>query len=502
LTVNWVYNTYVMKNIFRGGRGLGLNVSVMLCVILTGCKKLVQVSPPTTSLTSDNVYTTDATAASVLTGIYTNMASPSPTTGTDITCLSLAGGLAADELILYGGSSNANSTLAEYYYNQLTTGLSASLNAGTNQLWAGIYGQIYVLNIALERLSASTGLTSAVQLQLIGEAKFMRAFFYFYLVNLYGDVPLAVSSDYTINANLARTPKSEVYLQIIADLKSAASLLSNGYVGADAVSATPERVRPNKWAAMALLARTYLYTQDYPDAEVEADSVIVASSLYQLDSLNGVFLKNSSEAIWQLQPVNTGWNTEDARIFILPATGPSTTAPTYGYPVYLSAQLMGSFEAGDARRTNWVDSVLVGGISYYFSYKYKSATLNAAVTEYSMVLRLGEQYLIRAEARAQHNNLLGAASDLNAIRRRAGLGATSAADQPSMLAAIWHERQVELFTEWGHRWLDLKRSGMIDPVMTAVSSAKGRTWKTDWQYWPIPEYDIAQDPNLTQNPGY
>jgi hypothetical protein len=463
------------------------------------CKKLVQVAAPTTSLTSDNVYTNDATAAAVLTGIYTNMSTVTPLRGSTISCLSLAASLSADDLTLYGGSGNSNTSLVQFYLNKLTPGLSSTPGAGTNLLWGNMYSQIYVLNIALERMAASSGLTASVRQQLTGEAKFMRAFIYFYLVDLYGDIPLATSSDYSASAGLGRAPKALVYKQIIADLKDAQSLLTDSYVGSDATSNTAERVRPNKWTAAALLARTYLYTGDWRDAESEADSLINQRALYSLDSLNGVFLKNGKEAIWQLQPVNTGWNTEDAKVFILPVTGPTVQA---SYPVYLSDQLLRSFEPGDLRRVNWVDSVAVGNTLYFYPYKYKSATLNSAVTEYTMVFRLAEQYFIRAEARARQNNISGGQADLNALRARAGLTGTTAGDATSLVTAILHERQVELFTEWGHRWLDLKRSGSVDNVMTSVAPAKGTTWNSNWQYYPLPLYDITQDPNLVQNPGY
>ncbi|MBS1524864.1 MAG: RagB/SusD family nutrient uptake outer membrane protein, partial [Bacteroidetes bacterium] len=257
--------------------------------------------------------------------------------------------------------------------------------------------------------------------------------------------------------------------------------------------------RPNKWAATALLARAYLYTGDWQDAQKQATAIISNTSEYGLSSLNTTFLKNSSEAIWQLQPVNLGWNTPDAQIFILRSTGPNGST----YPVYLSSSLVSAFEKGDQRRTNWIDSVAVNNTIYYYPYKYKSATLNAPVTEYTMVLRLGEQYLIRAEAEANNNDVTDALNDLNLIRNRAGLSNYSGpTDENSVLAGILHERQVELFTEWGNRWLDLKRTKNINAVMTAVASAKGTTWNVDWQLYPIPLYDITQDPNIIQNPGY
>jgi hypothetical protein len=177
-----------------------------------------------------------------------------------------------------------------------------------------------------------------------------------------------------------------------------------------------------------------------------------------------------------------------------------------GYPVYLSNQLLNAFEPNDKRKTNWINNVTVGSVptsaTYYFAYKYKSATLNAPVTEYTMVLRLGEQYLIRAEAKAHQNNIGGSQGDLNVIRKRAGLSNTTANEKNALLAAILHERQTELFTEWGHRWLDLKRTNNIDAVMNTVAPTKGTTWNSNWALYPIPLYDIIQNPNLVQNSGY
>ncbi len=464
-----------------------------LILIMTGCKKLVEVKAPVTSLTSENVYTNDATAAAVLTGLYSKISSGS-WASPDLTGISLKSGLSADELALFGGSTNSNPGLIAFYTNTVTT------NTYQTSFWETFYNYLETINVAIEGLAKSTVLTPQVNIQLEGEAKFMRAFCYFYLANLYGDIPLAITSDYRINAALSRTPKDQVYQQIIADLKDAQTLLIDGYVGANAQSNTLERVRPNKWAATALLARVYLYTGDWANAETQATAVINKSTLYGLNTLSSAFLKNNNEAIWQLQPVNAGWNTEDAKVYILPSTGPNTGFNSY--PVYLSSQLLNTFEIGDQRKVVWVGSVTVGSNTFGYPYKYKSATSGASVTEYLMVLRLAEQYLIRAEARAQLNNIGGAQSDLNTIRTRAGLPSTTASTQPTLLSAILHERQVELFTEWASRWFDLKRTNTINAVMGQVCTQKGGTWSPNWALYPLPLYDIQQNPNLTQNAGY
>ncbi|OQP59245.1 hypothetical protein A3860_37975 [Niastella vici] len=472
-------------------------VIVMSSLILpSSCKKFVEIEPPVTSISGAGVYNLDATAIAVLTGIYANLSSRS-NYGIgigDLATLSLSAGLSADEFTLYSGVSNTK--YIAYYRNNLTSAKDGF------EFWNSIYSYIFTCNSAIEGLNNSSSLTPSVKQQLLGEAKFMRAFFYFYLANLYGDVPLILNTDYKVNAALARSPKAQVYLQIIADLKDAQDLLTAFYVNG-VINNTAERVRPNKWAATALLARAYLYTNDWANAEAQATAIISNTNLYSLTTLNSTFLKNSSESIWQLQPVNSGWNTEDAKVFNLFSTpvGLSNTKPAY-----LSSTLLNSFEVNDKRLINWVgkytDTTPNPDVDYYFPYKYKSATNGLIVSEYLMVFRLAEQYLIRSEARAQQGNISDATSDLNAIRFRAGLPNTAATTQSSLLTAIQHERQIELFSEWGHRWLDLKRLNSIDSVMNVVCTQKGGTWDKKWQLYPIYIGDIQKDNNLTQNPGY
>lgn len=485
-----------MADIFKYYRLLILSVLVSTFFCL-GCKKLVEVDAPYTSTNAANVYTSDASAAAVLTGIYSRMSGLS-VGAVGLLSTSLYAGMSSDEFTLFPGVTN-------------TVDIGCYTNAQSSQnavdMWSDIYPYIFDVNSAIIGLNSSSNLTPAVKQQLLGEAKFLRAFFYFYLVNYYGDVPLILNTDYTITATVPRTPEIKVYAQIVQDLKDAQNELNNGYVDATVITNTNERTRPNKWVATALLSRVYLYTGDYSDAEAQATAIINNASLYSLNTLANAFLKNNVEAIWQLQPVNTGYNTNDARLFIIPKTGPSN-----GNPVYLSSGLLSSFEANDQRRVIWVDSVIVSNVTYYFPYKYKVNTLNAAVTtttanmtEYEMIFRLGEQYLIRAEARNQQGEA-NAVSDLNAIRNRAQLGNYSGAmDKASLASAIIHERQIELFSEWGHRWFDLIRSGIADSVMGGNSGAcktKGGTWNANLELYPIGFEQLQYNPDLIQNLGY
>jgi hypothetical protein len=487
-----------MKQLFRNIMPIIIVVcSIPIFFSINGCKKLIDISAPPSSINGANVYASDATASAVLTGIYTTLSYQNSTgfsTG-GFTSMSLFPSLSADELTVYDVT---DPNYSAFYLNAL----ASSTITGTADYWNTIYPFIYLTNDAIKGLGSSKSLTPAVKQQLLGEAYFLRAFCYFYLVNLFGDVPLPVSTDWQINAALTRAPKEQVYEQIVADLKGAQELLSSNYLKADVLNKTTERVRPTKWAATALLARVYLYMGKWAEAEEQSSFVISNSSLFQLNALSEVFLENSSEAIWQLQAVGSGTsaNTGDGMVFILPPEGPGGI-----YPVYLSSSFINSFETGDQRAVNWVGGVNPtppGTTTYYYPNKYKIGAVAVSTQEYPMILRLAEQYLIRAEARAQQNNFSGAQTDLNMIRTRAGLGNTQANDKNSLIAAIIQERKVELFTEWGHRWFDLKRTNTVDSVMEIITPVKGGVWKTTSQLYPIPLSQLQQSPQLVQNPGY
>jgi hypothetical protein len=167
----------------------------------------------------------------------------------------------------------------------------------------------------------------------------------------------------------------------------------------------------------------------------------------------------------------------------------------------ISQSLLDAFEGGDLRRQRWVGSYSENGNTWHFPYKYKirGNTESGMSKEFSVVMRLEEQYLIRAEARAQQEKILEAQQDLNAIRSRAGLADTDADSRTSLLDAILHERQVELFTEFGHRFFDLKRMGKLDEVLGTIKP----NWKPDDKLLPIPEKELLVNPKLNpQNPGY
>lgn len=468
----------------------------LLLIFFNSCKKFIQVSPPNTQIVTASVFNNNSTASSALTTIYSQMF-----TKTESYNIAYNQGLLADELTNY----STDPTEVQFYTN-------AMVAINPNGQWGNGYNYIYQANAVIEALQNNGNISPAIVKQLTGEAKFIRAFWHFYLTNEYGDIPLITTTAYNVNAALARTPQAKVFTQIIQDLIDAETLLSANYVKGTDTTITTERTRPIKAAAQAFLARVYLYTQKYDSAETQASLVInnnlfsLCQNLSPLTGANSVFLINSSEAIWQLAtPQPNGVDTYDGQYFILQGA-PNTSGYTNSSTI--SPQLLNSFEAGDQRRLNWIDSIVEGSSIYYFPYKYQVYNANLGL-EYTMVLRLAEQYLIRSEAEANLGDMQDAANDLNIIRNRAGLGLSTTLTASSNLqeadSAIMHERQVELFTEWGHRWFDLKRIGIINFVMgnpENVCQFKGGVWNQYDQLYPIPQNEILSDPNLIQNTGY
>lgn len=467
-----------------------LSLLAIVTITFNACKKAIEVGPSLVNANSSNVFTSNSSAQSAVAGIYSYFSAGSFFQGSK--SVSLCMGLAADELKT---TSSSDQMLGFLYSNSYAS-------TAVPSFWSDMYKGIFYCNTTLKGINESGQITPSVKKQLMAELKFLRGFIYFYAVNLYGTPALTTTDDYKTNNTLPNSTPQAIYAQIIQDLTEAkADLASNIYQDASGVTVS-DRVRPNRQVASAMLARVYLYLQDWKNAETEATSVIENANYQLLPDLNQVFLKGSKETIFALQPVSKLYlNTIDANFLIVTAT--------YGVSTQLALNdaLAAAFETKDLRLSNWVGtftSTAAPVVKFYFTNKYKVASINStiAVTEYPIVMRLAEQYLIRAEARNRQNNLAGAAADLNVIRQRAGLGNTQVTTQPDLLDAILSERRLELFSEWGNRWLDLKRTNKLDQVMQTATPLKGGTWNSYKALLPIPPADLMANSNLKQNPGY
>lgn len=464
-----------MKNImtrlcnFKGRMAAAALAAVFLCL---SCDNYVTVEQPNSQLTGETVFTDMTTATAALSGLYAKMRANGIMAGNSLG-VGVHLGLYADELDSYTAAPN------NFYNNTLQAGDSP---VGT--LWNHSYRQIYEANAIIEGVANSQVLPQAGRDQVHGEALFVRGLLHFYLVNLFGDIPYVKTTDYEQNSRVSRLPVGAVYAQIKADLELAASLLPEAYV-------SPERVRPNRFATRALLARVCLYRGDYAEAANHA-SAVIGSPMYGWEAdHNKVFLKAAPTTLLQFIPAAVGNSTLEGSLFIFTAGPPPTVA--------LKPAFVNAFEANDQRKVKWVKAVTTGSNTWYHAFKYKQQNNGTASNEYSVLLRLAEQFLIRAEARAMQGELTNARQDVNFIRSNAGLPPSTAATATDIMAEVLKQRRFELFTEFGHRFLDLKRYNLLDATLGASKPG----WNTTDRLWPLPANELALNPNLNpQNAGY
>ncbi|MGE7773792.1 RagB/SusD family nutrient uptake outer membrane protein [Chitinophaga sp. NPDC101104] len=467
-----------------------------------GCDKLLDIDQPISSITTAKVFDSNEKAISAMAGIYTKMVNGEQVEEPAFSSIgggvvSILAAMSADD---YRFAQTNNRPVQDFAANRLSREMSSSV---TYKMWEAAYKNIYDANAVLEGIAASTSakLTSDVRVRLTGEAKFIRAFVYFQMVNLFGDVPLVLTTNFNETRLMPKTPAVQVWAQIRTDLQQAVELLDEDYG-----TQSGERIKPNKSTAKAMLARVYLYDQNWPGAATLAKEVIENANYALAGQPGDVFLKNSPEAIWQLKQ-------DAAHRYIGNASAEGsqllpTPLATGGLYWYLTDELLAAFEPGDLRKAQWSGPNTFTGTVKYYPYKYKtgkhSAVAGGELTEYNMMVRLAEVYLIRAEAVLKGSRDKTEALRLvNLLRARAGLTEPLPATltDAEVEAAVMHERRVELFGEWGHRWMDLRRTGAARAVLSACSWKQ--PWAGDYQFlYPIPHNEMLNNPNLQQNPGY
>ncbi len=472
---NNINNKEFQKGLFKNWINITKHIFFYSFVLIfIACSDFVEVDPPKNTLVSETVFEDISTVESALANVYYKMRENGMVSGNY--GLGILMSSYSDELDYYNFSQDF---LKIYNHDVIDTDNTAL------EWWSHAYNVIYAVNDIIKGVDNSSNLTSAEQEEFKGQALFVRAYMHSLLVALYGDVPYITTTNYLENNTVSRMPQSQIYDNIIADLSEAISLL-------DDTDNTGEKVIPNKSAAMALLARMYLYTENWELAEETSSEVISAFSLES--DITKVFLKESPETIWQFKPNGISHsNTYEANWLII------RFIPGHSYAI--SNSLLNAFEPNDLRYDNWIGSTTStdGLTTLQFAYKYKEIFSQTAALEYSIIFRLAEQFLIRAEARAHQGDNFGAQQDLNAIRNRAGLPDTTADATTDLLDAILQERYVELFTEQGHRWFDLKRTGKASEVLSTIKS----NWKETNILFPIPANELELNLNLKpQNPGY
>ncbi|MDV6168139.1 RagB/SusD family nutrient uptake outer membrane protein [Flavobacterium sp. DG1-102-2] len=375
-----------------------------------------------------------------------------------------------------------------------------SSSGSFDAMWANWYKAIGRASYAIE-YTEGFGLTDeGYKNRLIGEAKFLRAYNYFFLVRGFGDVPLQHVS------LTERVPKEEVYAYIEADLLDAINTLPNksDYESKDLGRAT-------KGAAQALLAKVYLYEKKWQQAYDMAQTVI-GSGQYSLENdyatLWRVTTENGVESIFEVQArgevvahgVQQYSETQGAR---------GTSGWGWGFNTP-SQNLLDAYNAAgdDIRRDATI--IFAGETLYdgrivsaavenpmYNEKAYSSANAGAGDGDKNIrVLRLAEIHLIAAEAANELGNTAAALTNLNIVRLRVNLGEVT--DTANLRQAIWNERRLELAFEHD-RWFDLVRTGQAASAMQAA----GKNFIVGThELFPIPYNQLIQTPTMTQNPNY
>ncbi len=402
--------------------------------------------------------------------------------------------------------------------------------------WGQLYQGIARCNLLLNQIGSVTdpGLTADRRAQIIGEASFLRAFHYFQLVKTWGGVPLELQSN-SADPSVTRKPRASetaVYTQIDKDLQTAVTNLPDAYGSDPSVN----KVRATKGAANALLAKIWAQRSDRDYAKVLTYCNAVTSSPagYALqanyaDLFDGSHYFNN-ESIMEIPFIagsaNASWGVE---LFLAPEDG----WQKYCVP---SHDLVNAYvAAGDSVRKHanivfwnldangnpiaWADEnwnpCQDPAVAIPFNYKQKHPNGWSSGDDYYL-LRLADIILLSAEAQNESGQTAAAATALNQVRARVGLAPISAAlSQADMRTAILNERRLELAFE-AQRWDDLTRLSVATAVMTSLNEYKYTcnngtpsapvkiTYNVDQNHWimPIPQVEINNNPNLTQNPGY
>jgi len=382
-----------------------------------------------------------------------------------------------------------------------------STNGGPNGLWKYDYEGIKRLNIAIGLLTRTdietlTGIATARKNQLLGEAYFLRSYYYFSLVTNFGDVPLIVAPVKTFQEAFdvaVRANKTVVWDRIKADLVLAKALMPNSKY-----SSTTEKWRVSKGAVIALQAKAALYTEKWSEvitfvAELETLGYYSLNANY-FSSFNTEFTDNEVIFAYDHQSNQT------------PRKGNGICAPLDWGFFAPSTDFMNAFEPNDPRKLYTVD-VANKNVSKMLGSLDGTNKGNDDAPNNKIYIRYADVLLWKAEAYLETGDNANAILYINKIRTRARTTVTAtggtvpvgslldrpaSTDKPTIKAWLVSERRVELGFE-NQRMLDLKRWKIAKAVMTA----QGKNFQDKHYLYPIPQTEIdASAGTLTQNPGY
>lgn len=486
------------------------NFGIVLFTILfslTACEKFLDLEPPF-SQDADNYFTEPSHYELALIGAYDLLQG---------SFMNLwIGEIASDNSIAGGESVTDSQGLHEI--EAMTHG---SVNRELRNVFQWNYAGIARANFILEN---KNNIDFDGKAQIIAEATFLRAYYYFQLVKYFGDVPLVI--DKRLGADevteIDRSSKEKVYAQIEADLNFAASNLN---------AVNPVKGRVNKWAALALLGKVQLYQNKFAESAASLDQVINSMQYSLIADYRNLFVvgnEGHSEVVFDIQYSGLEGGSYDCLICL---EGNAAVGfhgiRQYKGPIYSDGNsynlptldLYTSFEAADNIRrdatvlnldsfisqqpnpANITYAIGGGGHTGFYNNKYikKQAEIGLPDNDLTspvnnIVIRYADVLLMAAEAHNRSNNDAQALLYLNEVRARVNLAPISGGGQ-SLTEAIWLERRYELSGE-GHRFFDLVRTGKAASEITGFQSGKH-------EVFAIPQIEISlAGGNWNQNSGY
>ena len=472
----------------------------------TGCDDYVNIDPEYT-IDADNYFLAPEDYDRALTGAYDLL---------QMSYLTLWIGEIASDNAIAGGESFGDSQGLHEIENMTHGGVNAELRSVWRYMYAGVTRANFIF-VNKDNIDFSG------KDEILAQAAFLRAYYYFELVKFFGDVPLIVDQQLSISdvSGLERTPSSEVYAQIEEDL-----IYASGILGWSA----NQKGRITKGAALALLGKAYLYQDKFAEAAATLDEVIndgPYSLVADYSSMFRVSNEGSSESVFEIEYVGSEGGSYDCFVCLegFAAVGFQGIRGYQG-PIYVDGNsynlptqdLADAFEANDPRlEASLLDieafvaeqTVEVtytegaGGHTGYYNKKYlkREDELGQQDTDLTSpvnyrVIRYADVLLMAAEA----HNRKASADDataieyLNLVRSRVGMPEVMATGT-DLTEAIYHERRVELSGE-GLRFFDLVRTGKAASEIEGFTSNKN-------ELFPIPqdEIDLA-GAGWLQNQGY
>ncbi|MCG8306208.1 MAG: RagB/SusD family nutrient uptake outer membrane protein [Cytophagales bacterium] len=441
---------------------------IFTVLLLTmSCEDLLN-PDPVDLITDDQVLTDAGSARVVLSSAYRDLANlGAPKI--------IAGDLTADNLI-------HNGTFTQY--REISSKDMSASNGSASALWGVIYSMSYVASFLYEGLP-DLDIPQSEFNEITAAASFLRAYAYFVGAYTFGGIPIVTTTNVEENRVMPRATLEETLSFIESELLYALDKLPQDGFNAGEVT---------NGAVKALLARYYLYVENWTEAEKYATDVIQGNGTKEY-----VLEEDFANAV-------ADFSTESILEIVYSANDNPGTSTNFGINNLFAGrrELIPSSEMVLALQNDGGDRMVV---LEFDGTNVKGSDNGWTVVRYGpfdniQLLRLAEMYIIRAEARAQQDKISGSGSaeaDINVLRERASVPLIQGTSKNQMLLVIENERRMELCFE-GHRWYDLVRTGRDQAVMDEFTS----NWSEKDRLWPIPFREITNNPSLkdAQNPGY